>query len=103
MWAYWQTRLRADNLFSVQPMPSQTNLQGNSIGDWDKVSLTGIYCTFVFIYFPAVEGGDEDEGEHEEEDGGDDHHDQRDLGLGQVLIWGESIDSELLWNIYSAC
>ena len=84
-------------------MPSQTNLQGNSIGDWDKVSLTGIYCTFVFIYFPAVEGGDEDEGEHEEEDGGDDHHDQRDLGLGQVLIWGESIDSELLWNIYSAC
>ena len=63
------------------------------------VRINRIYCTQlpyfavpnypnyrVLLYIPAVESGDEDEGEHEEEDGGDDHHDQRDLGLGQVLI-----------------
>ena len=44
---------------------------------------------------PAVERGDEDEGEYEEEDGGDDHHDERDLRLGQVLIDLGRVDSEL--------
>ena len=49
--------------------------------------ITGFYCTQLPDFtVPAVESGDEDEGEDEEEDGGDDHHDQRDLGLGQVLI-----------------
>lgn len=51
---------------------------------------------FLGSDLPAVEGGDQDQGEDEEEDGGDEHHEEGDLGLALILE-GDGTPGRL-WN-----